>query len=243
MMGLKIKCDEYMVYMMINRKGLGNYMIVDERITAYINSLDKELKKELLDLEKEALVNHVPIIKKETQGFLRFLLCMKQPKRILEVGTAIGFSALFMSEYTVDDCKITTIEKVKMRLVEAEKNFSNPIFSHKDKIKLLKGDASEVLKELVSKNLKYDFIFLDAAKAQYMNFLPDLMKLLDKQGVLITDNVLQDGTVTNSRYSVTRRDRTIHARMREYLYEITHMEELETTILPVGDGVSISYRI
>ncbi|MBH1939772.1 O-methyltransferase [Mobilitalea sibirica] len=218
-------------------------MIVDERITAYINSLDKELKKELLDLEKEALVNHVPIIKKETQGFLRFLLCMKQPKRILEVGTAIGFSALFMSEYTVDDCKITTIEKVKMRLVEAEKNFSNPIFSHKDKIKLLKGDASEVLKELVSKNLKYDFIFLDAAKAQYMNFLPDLMKLLDKQGVLITDNVLQDGTVTNSRYSVTRRDRTIHARMREYLYEITHMEELETTILPVGDGVSISYRI
>lgn len=218
-------------------------MIVDERIAAYINSLAVEITPELLKLEKEALENYVPIIKKETQGLLKFLLRMKQPKRILEVGTAIGFSALFMSEYTTKNCEITTIEKVPMRLVEAEKNLANPVYPNKDKITLLQGEALEVLKTLVAEKKSYDFIFLDAAKAQYMNFLPELMKLLEAGGMLVTDNVLQDGTVTNSRYSITRRDRTIHSRMREYLYTVTHMEELESVILPIGDGVAVSHHL
>ncbi len=218
-------------------------MIVDERITAYINSLDTELPSELLNLEKEALEKHVPIIKKESQGILRFLLQLQQPKRILEVGTAIGFSALFMSEYTGNDCAITTIEKVAMRLVEAEKNLADPGFQGKDKITLRKGEALEVLKDLVAEGQSYDFIFLDAAKAQYMSFLPELMKLLADKGMLVTDNVLQDGTVINSRYSITRRDRTIHSRMREYLYVITHTEEFSTVILPVGDGIALSSKI
>jgi predicted O-methyltransferase YrrM len=168
---------------------------------------------------------------------------LQQPKRILEVGTAIGFSALFMSEYTKADCTITTIEKVPMRLMEAEKNLSSEIFPYKDKITLKKGEALEVLTDLVYENEIYDFIFLDAAKAQYMSFLPCIIKLLGAKGMLVTDNVLQDGTVTNSRYSITRRDRTIHTRMREYLYTITHMEELDTVILPVGDGIALSNRI
>ncbi|NLL72283.1 MAG: O-methyltransferase [Clostridiales bacterium] len=217
-------------------------MITEERITAYINSLDQELSPELYYLEKEAQENKVPIIKKETQGVIRFLLQMLKPRSILEVGTAIGFSALFMSEYSPKDCKITTIEKVPMRLVEARKNLSDDKFSHKDKISLIEGDALDVLKDLVNHNKSYDFIFLDAAKAQYMNFLPELMKMLEAGGILITDNVLQDGTVINSRYSITRRDRTIHTRMREYLYTITHMEELSTIILPVGDGIALSYH-
>lgn len=217
-------------------------MIADERITDYINSLAAEITPALLELEKTACNNHVPIIKKETQGLLRFLLQLKQPKRILEVGTAIGFSALFMSEYTGPDCSVTTIEKVPMRLVEAEKNLNNRIFPHRDKITLRKGEALEVLKELAAEKAVYDFIFLDAAKAQYMSFLPELMKLLVNGGLLVTDNVLQDGTVINSRYSITRRDRTIHSRMRDFLYTITHMEELETVILPVGDGVALSCR-
>lgn len=218
-------------------------MIIDERITAYINSLEKELTPELLTLEKEALDHHVPIIRKETQGLLRFLLRLKQPIRILEVGTAIGFSALFMSEYTKDDCSITTIEKVPMRLVEAEKNLSNPIFPHKDKITLRTGEALEVLKDLLEQKEGYDFIFLDAAKAQYMSFLPYILELLNKDGLLVTDNVMQDGTVINSRYSITRRDRTIHSRMREFLYAITHMEELDSVVLPVGDGIAITNKI
>ena len=218
-------------------------MIVNERIAAYINSLESELSGELMELEKEALENQVPIIKKETQRVLRFLLTLKQPKRILEVGTAIGFSALFMSEYTHDNCRITTIEKVPMRIKDAIKNLADPKFPQREKITLLRGEALEVLSGLSGENQSYDFIFLDAAKAQYMNFLPELMKLLEKEGMLVTDNVLQEGTVINSRYSITRRDRTIHSRMREYLYTITHMEELDSVILPVGDGIALSYRI
>ncbi len=217
-------------------------MIVNERITAYINSLEPELTPELLALEKEALQKHVPIIKKETQGVLKFLLQLQQPKRILEVGTAIGFSALFMSEYSSKDCRITTIEKVPMRLEEAVKNLNDERFVHRAKVQLLQGEALEILKQLVQEKQQYDMIFLDAAKAQYMSFLPELMNLLEGKGMLITDNVLQDGTVTQSRYSITRRDRTIHTRMREYLYAITHMEELSSVVLPVGDGVALSHR-
>jgi len=218
-------------------------MIIEERIVAYINSLAKELPAHLYELEKEAKKNKVPIIKKETQGLIRFLLKIQKPRHILEVGTAIGFSALFMSEYSPKDCKITTIEKVPIRLEEARKNLNQDRFPYRDKISLKEGEAEEILKGLVDSKEKYDLIFLDAAKAQYMNFLPMLMDLLDNEGLLITDNVLQDGTVVNSRYGIVRRDRTIHTRMREYLYAITHMDELETVILALGDGVSLSYRI
>lgn len=218
-------------------------MIIEERIVAYINSLAKELPAHLYELEKEAKKNKVPIIKKETQGLIRFLLKIQKPRHILEVGTAIGFSALFMSEYSPKDCKITTIEKVPIRLEEARKNLNQDRFPYRDKISLKEGEAEEILKGLVDIKEKYDLIFLDAAKAQYMNFLPMLMDLLDKEGLLITDNVLQDGTVVNSRYGIVRRDRTIHTRMREYLYAITHMDELDTVILALGDGVSLSYRI
>lgn len=218
-------------------------MIIEERIVAYINSLAKELPAHLYELEKEAKKNKVPIIKKETQGLIRFLLKIQKPRHILEVGTAIGFSALFMSEYSPKDCKITTIEKVPIRLEEARKNLNQDRFPYRDKISLKEGEAEEILKGLVDIKEKYDLIFLDAAKAQYMNFLPMLIDLLDNEGLLITDNVLQDGTVVNSRYGIVRRDRTIHTRMREYLYAITHMDELETVILALGDGVSLSYRI
>jgi predicted O-methyltransferase YrrM len=217
-------------------------MIVDERITAYINSMEKELPSYLRELEKTALSEGVPIIRKETQTFLRFLLAMKKPKRILEVGTAVGFSSLFMSECIAEDCTITTIEKVEMRLKNARVNLA--VAPHSVKITLLEGDALIILKQLTAqKDNSYDFIFMDAAKAQYMNFLPEIMKLLTVGGLLVTDNVLQDGTVAESRYGVTRRDRTIHTRMREYLYTLTHMEEFETAILPTGDGVTVSTRI
>lgn len=216
-------------------------MIVDERITAYINSLSIELPLYLSTLEKEAVKEEVPIIKKETQSLLRFLLAMKKPAHILEVGTAVGFSALFMSECMPKTCDITTIEKVEMRLVKARVNLKNS--DKADKIRLLEGDALIVLKELAEKEgERYDFIFMDAAKAQYMNYLPEVLRLLAPEGLLVTDNVLQDGTVAQSRYGITRRDRTIHTRMREYLYTLTHSEQLVTTVLSVGDGVTLSIK-
>lgn len=217
-------------------------MIGDERITAYIGSLETKKPEILNIIEKQALEDYVPIIKKPTQSLLRFLIHSNMPKNILEVGAAVGFSSILMSEYSHKDCNITTIEKMPERIKKAKENIR---FAGKDdKITLLEGDAADILKNLVadSEN-QYDFMFMDAAKGQYINFLPDIMKLLKPGGLLISDNVLQDGDVAQSRYGVTRRNRTIHTRMREYLYTLTHMEELDTIVLPIGDGVTLSTRI
>jgi len=213
-------------------------MIVNKRIEDYINTLNKELPKHLLEIEKEALDEYVPIIKKPTQNLIRFIVSKNKPKNILEVGTAVGFSSLFMSEFMPKDAHITTIEKVEKRIKKAKENIKK--CNKEDKITILQGDATDILCNLDG---IYDIIFLDAAKGQYINFLDDIIKRLKKGGILISDNVLQDGDVAESRYGVTRRNRTIHSRMREYLYMITHMNELETVVLPIGDGVTVSTKM
>ena len=212
-------------------------MIVDERMVAYINSLDVGNSALVNEIEEEALATYVPIIRKEMQNFLKVLLEMKRPKRILEVGTAVGFSALLMSEHVDEDCQITTIEKYEPRIPIARENFKRAGKEHQ--ITLLEGDAMEFLKTLEG---PYDFIFMDAAKGQYINFLPDILRLLSPGGVLLSDNVLQDGDIIQSRFAVERRNRTIHSRMREYLYTLTHHEQLTTSLLPLGDGVTLSIK-
>ena len=212
-------------------------MIVDERLVTYINSLDAGNTAMLDQIEREATADYVPIIRKEMQSFLKFLLAMKKPARILEVGTAVGFSAILMAEYDPVPCQITTIENYEKRIQIARENFKRA--GKEAQIALLEGDAAEVLKTLEG---PYDFIFMDAAKGQYIHFLPDILRLLAPGGLLISDNVLQDGDIIESRFAVTRRNRTIHARMREYLYELKHHPELETVILPVGDGVTLSTK-
>lgn len=210
-------------------------MIIDERMVAFIDSLDKGNTPFLDQIEKEAIAGDVPIIRKSMQNMLKFILAYHKPKKILEVGTAIGFSALLMSEYAPEDCQITTIEKYEKRIPIARENFKRG--GREEKITLLEGDATEILKTLED---KYDIIFMDAAKGQYINFLPDILRLLPKGGLLISDNVLQDGDIIESRFAVTRRNRTIHGRMRDYLYELKHHNQLETVILPVGDGATLS---
>ena len=212
-------------------------MIVDERLVTYINSLDTGNTAMLDQIEREATADYVPIIRKEMQSFLKFLLAMKKPARILEVGTAVGFSAILMAEYDPVPCQITTIENYEKRIPIARENFKRA--GKEAQITLLEGDAAEVLKTLEG---PYDFIFMDAAKGQYIHFLPEILRLLAKDGVLVSDNVLQDGDVIESRFAVTRRNRTIHKRMREYLYTLTHSEELVTAVLPVGDGITLSTR-
>ena len=212
-------------------------MIVDERLVTYINSLDTGNTAMLDQIEREATADYVPIIRKEMQSFLKFLLAMKKPARILEVGAAVGFSAILMAEYDPVPCQITTIENYEKRIPIARENFKRA--GKEAQITLLEGDAAEVLKTLEG---PYDFIFMDAAKGQYIHFLPEILRLLAKDGVLVSDNVLQDGDVIESRFAVTRRNRTIHKRMREYLYTLTHSEELVTAVLPVGDGITLSTR-
>ena len=284
-------------------------MVRDERLTTYIRSLEGPEDPVLEQIEQEAADTYVPIIRKETQSFLKTLLMIKQPSRVLEIGTAIGFSAILMSEYMPEGALIATIEKVPMRLCPAKENLGSA--PRAERIALLAGDAAEVLAELADGKVPakrggwfseeqaadsevraegrsfpgnpdgqepeaargmsgdfsgkpaglqeiylpaaersawlgqsfsepYDFIFLDAAKGQYMKFLPYLLRLLRKDGIFVTDNVLQEGSIADSKFTILRRDRTIHKRMREYLYELTHRADLNTAVLPVGDGMAVT---
>ena len=212
-------------------------MIVDERIITFINSLDTKNSEILEDIEREALADNVPIIRREMQSFLKVLLMVKKPMRVLEVGTAVGFSALLMSGYLPEGGHITTIENYEKRIPIARENFRRA--GKEDKITLIEGDATEVLAEMEG---TFDFIFMDAAKGQYIHYLPNVLRLLSDGGCLVSDNVMQDGDIIESRFAVERRDRTIHARMREYLYELKHREDLVTSIIPLGDGVAVSIK-
>lgn len=212
-------------------------MIVDERLVTYINSLETGNTDILNQIEREALKTNVPIIRKEMQTFLKLMLVMNRPKRILEVGTAVGFSSILMAEYNPIDCEILTIENYEKRIPIARENFARA--GKENTITLLTGDAKDILPTLAD---PFDFIFMDAAKGQYINFMPEVLRLLKPGGMLISDNVLQDGDIIESRFAVTRRNRTIHKRMREYLYELTHNEELQTAVLPIGDGITVSVK-
>ena len=212
-------------------------MIVDERIITFINSMDTENSEILEQIEKEARADSVPIIRREMQSFLRTLLMLKKPVHILEVGTAVGFSALLMSDYLPEGGHITTIENYEKRIPIAKENFRRA--GREAQITLLEGDAGQILKELED---SFDMIFMDAAKGQYINWLPDVMRLMKNGGVLISDNVLQEGDIIESHYLVERRNRTIYKRMREYLYELKHNPSLITSIIPLGDGVTVSVK-
>ena len=237
------------------------------RLRAYLKSLEPFEDAELNRLRDDAERDGVPIIRPETESFLRTMLKITRPERILEIGTAVGYSSIMMAKTC--DARIETIENYEKRIPIARKNIGAAGLT--DRIRLIEGDAGQVLKELAGKLSKekltrrdpvsiresvcgesdgtenrhpdsgtYDFIFLDAAKGQYLIWLPDILKLMHPGSILITDNVLQDETVMESRYLIPRRERTTHARMRDYLYEIKHHPKLATSVLPVGDGVSLS---
>lgn len=213
-------------------------MIVNERIVSYINSLNADNEGVLAEIENEAKAAGVPVIRKEMENFLKVMLAVKKPVGILEVGAAVGYSSILMSMNVDSDCHITTIENYDIRIEQARHNIARA--GKESQITLLEGDAMNILKDLPSQ--EYDFVFMDAAKAQYINFLPEVLRVMKTSAVLISDNVLQEGSIAESRYAVTRRDRTIHARMREYMYELTHMNELITSIVPIGDGITMSVK-
>ena len=199
-------------------------MIVDERMVTYIRSLERPENPVIEAIEQEALESFVPIIRKETQSFLKVM-------------TAVGFSAILMSEYLTEGSRITTKENYEKRIPIARNNFKRA--GKEEQITLIEGDALEVMKTLEG---PYDFIFMDAAKGQYIHYMPEAVRLLADGGILMSDNVLQDGDIIESRFAVERRNRTIHSRMRDYLYELKHSNVLETSIIPLGDGVALSIK-
>lgn len=215
-------------------------MITNERLVNYIHSLEPDRSKLLENVRGEALAAEVPIIRDETAALLKCFIAMLRPKHILEIGAAVGYSALTMAEVMPEDAEIVTVENYEPRVLTATKNISGS--EYKDRIHLIDDDAGKVIKELADAGREFDFIFMDAAKAQYIVWLPDILRLMPEGAVLFSDNILQDGSIVESRYQVSRRDRTIHTRMREYLFELKHNEMLETAILADGDGISVSVK-
>ena len=213
-------------------------MTEKERLADFIASLEPEKSPLLSRIEKRAGEERIPIIRKETGALLRTLIAAVKPEKILEVGTAVGYSALLMAEVMPAGGQITTIEKYEKRIPQARKNFSEA--GREAQIHLIEGDAGEIIPTLPEES--YEFIFMDAAKGQYIQYMPEAVRLLAPEGVLLSDNVLQDGDIVESRFAVERRNRTIHSRMREYLYELKHNEQLQTSILPFGDGIALSVK-
>lgn len=208
----------------------------EERIAAYIRSLPKEKDPFLVELRERAREAGVPIIRSETEALLAFFAGLLKPRRILELGTAVGYSGNVLLKSS-PGATLVTVENYEPRFREAERNFETA--GTRDRATLLFQDAGEYLR---NSGDSFDFIFLDAAKAQYKVWLPELKRLLTPGGVLIADNVFQDGNVLESRYAVLRRDRTIHDRMRAFLEEIHRDPVLESVVLSVGDGVSVSFK-
>jgi len=226
-----------------------------ERLTAYLEALDTDLPDYLEDLRSDAEARDIPIIRRSMHSLIRTLLAIRQPQRILEVGTAIGYSSLLMEHLTGPDTTIVTMESYEPRIAEARKNFE--LYDKQNRITLMPGDALESLgaiRELQGSGVHaviegherqatpyFDFVFMDAAKGQYMTFLEAILPMTKPGTIILTDNILQDGDILESHYAIRRRDRTIHARMRDFLYEITHRQDMETTIIPLGDGAAVTY--
>ncbi len=209
----------------------------EERMRVFLHSLEEDLPPWLAGLRRRAREAGIPVIRTEAESLLRFLIRVRRPASVLEVGTGVGYSALFMSEYMPENGRITTVENDGRRIPEAKRNFREA--GRDGRITMLEGDAAELLPALDD---SFDFVFMDAAKGQYLHFLPEVLRLLCPGGLLVSDNVLRGGDILESRYAVRRRDRTIHARMREYLYVLKHDPRLETLILPMGDGMTVSVR-
>lgn len=210
--------------------------INEEYIEEYIQSILPENESYLKELELYAEENHVPIVQREVAQLLKVLLKIHRPKNILEIGTAIGYSALIMASSTDEVCKITSIERRADMVDIAIKNINNT--KYKDRIKVLHGEADEILSKL---DEKYDFIFLDAAKGQYLEFFNQCMDLLNTKGVIASDNVLFKGMVASDKL-VVRRKKTIVKRLREYLRYINYLEGYISCVIPIGDGVALTYR-
>lgn len=207
-----------------------------ERLSVYLETLSKELPPCLRKIEEDAMRDDVPILRPDTRDVLRTLLASKRPSSILEIGTATGFSCLFMCEYS--EARVVTIENFEKRIKEASANIAGSGYA--DRITFLKGDAQEILPKLEG---PFDMVLLDAAQGQYIYFLPHIVRLLGSGGMLLTDNVFIGGDILEPRFAVERRKRTIHSRMREYLRELTGREDLVTAVVPVGDGLSVTVKI
>ncbi len=211
-------------------------MITNPRILEYLDIISPLNSPTVEKIRSVAKTNYIPIIKRDTENLLKFVLRMQNPQKILEIGCAVGYSAIIMLENSNAD--IITIEKMPERVKEAKNNIK---YANMEKrANVVEGDAGEVLEKLIKANEKFDFIFMDAAKAQYITWLPMVKALLKDNGMIFSDNCLQEGDLLESSFAIRKRDKTIHKRMREYIYLLLHDKDLESWIFSIGDGVLLS---
>ena len=211
-------------------------MITNLKVLEYLDIISPVNSQAVEEIRSVAKENYIPIIKRDTENLLKFVLKMQNPKSILEIGCAVGYSAIIMLENS--DADIVTVEKMPERVEEAKKNIKYA--NLEDRAKIIEGDAGEILERLVNENKKFDFIFMDAAKAQYITWLPTVKALLKDKGIIFSDNCLQEGDLLESSFAIRKRDKTIHKRMRDYIYLLLHDEDLESWIFSIGDGVLLS---
>ena len=211
-------------------------MITNLKVLEYLDIISPVNSQTVEEIRSVAKENYIPIIKRDTENLLKFVLKMQNPKSILEIGCAVGYSAIIMLENS--DADIVTVEKMPERVDEAKKNIKYA--NLEDRAKIIEGDAGEILERLVNENKKFDFIFMDAAKAQYITWLPTVKALLKDKGIIFSDNCLQEGDLLESSFAIRKRDKTIHKRMRDYIYLLLHDEDLESWIFSIGDGVLLS---
>ncbi len=209
-----------------------------ERINSYLLSLEPEPPAFLKELRKSAEARGIPVVRPASESLIRVLTELKRPEKVLELGTAVGYSALVMAFAGAGS--ILTVESREEHFKEAGEHIREACME--ERIRTVLSEAGAFLETAKEERQSFDFIFLDAAKGQYPVWLGSLKELLAPGGILLADNVLQGGTVAESRFTVARRDRTVHSRMREFLYLVTHDPQLVTTVVPGGDGMSISVK-
>ena len=210
-----------------------------DRISSFIDSFIVDDEGILGEIYMSAIKRGVPVIRRSAKEFLKTQLLIKKPKNILEIGTAIGYSSLYMSQYIDEDGRITTLELDETRVIEAKENIKK--LGKEEVIKVIKGDALEIISTLPDDS--YDFLFVDAAKGQYINYYEDVIRIAKSGAVIISDNILQDGEILESHFTVEKRNRTIHDRMRDYIYKITHDKRVESSILPLADGMAVTIKV
>ncbi len=213
-------------------------VIKDENLLNYINEVLPLRKGALGEVQKYGYDNDYPIIPKDSVALMSVVLSLVSPKEILELGTAIGFSACFMSDFLQKGGKVTTVDRYPQMIEEAKENIKR--LNKTDCIRMIEGDINEVVSSLTG---QFDVIFMDGGKGQYINILPDCLRLLRTGGILIADDILLDGEIGSYRLSVKRRNRTTWTRLREFIDALVNNESLETSILTIGGGMALCRKL
>lgn len=216
-----------------------NFINIIDNYNSFKMSLKKQFNHDLLLIREFCLNHDIPIIRDDVADFVNLIIYISKSNNLLELGTAVGYSSINFALHN-EKLQITTIDNYLERTKIAKENFNK--LNLTTRFNLIEDDITNVLKQLINNNSKYDIIFLDAAKAQYINWIEDIKKLMNNNSILITDNIFNDNNSFLNKLSIEKRDRTIHTRMRSYLDYIFNDKDFISNIYNLGDGITVSIK-